>query len=55
MIRYFCNVCDEVEFDESQLQWYEKNGDEPIFCRDCEKLRCLENDEEFIETKRDIY
>ena len=47
MIRHFCNECGKVEFDESHLQWYEQNGDEPIFCKDCWKQRCEDNGEEF--------
>ena len=55
MIRHFCNECGKVEFDESHLQWYEQNGDEPIFCKDCWKQRCEDNGEEFEEAEMGVY
>ena len=39
MIKYFCDDCEKIEFNEECLKWYEKNGEEPIFCEECEKKR----------------
>jgi len=39
MIKYFCDECEKIEFNTEDLKWYEKNGEEPIFCEECEKKR----------------
>ena len=39
MIKYFCDECEKIEFNAEDLKWYEKNGEEPIFCEKCEKKR----------------
>jgi len=39
MIKYVCDDCEKYKFNSDELKWYEKNGEEPIFCKKCEKER----------------
>ena len=39
MIKYVCDDCEKYEFNSDELKWYEKNGEEPIFFKECKKER----------------
>jgi len=44
MIKFFCDECEKIEFNAEDLKWYEKNGEEPIFCEDCKKNKKKESE-----------